>query len=171
VAFDLTITFSEVVNGFAVPADLTVTGPATASLTLGSEGDAEYTVTITPNPTAEDDVTVQVNANTVQDFALNNNTASNTPSVHVDTIAPTVAISGEPDIEKNVAFDLTITFSEPVNGFAADDVTVTGPAAATSASGGDTVYTLTITPDTTAEGDVTVTVNANTVQGLPCLPT
>ena len=86
-----------------MPADLTVTGPATASLTLGVDGDSVYnTVRITPNPTAEGDVTVQVNATTVQDFALNDNTASNMPSVHVDTIVPTVAISGAPDIEKNV---------------------------------------------------------------------
>jgi hypothetical protein len=156
VPFDLMITFNEPVNGF-VAGDITLTGPATLSL-AGDDGDTEYVVTITPNPTDEGDVTVQVDANAVQDFALNDNTAaSNTVSVF--------------DLTITFSFDLTITFSEPVNGFAADDVTVTGPAAATSASGGDTVYTLTITPDTTAEGDVTVTVNANTVQGLPCLPT
>ena len=118
VPFDLTITFSEPVNGFAVPDDLTLTGPATAALAPGSsDGDSVYTVTITPDPTSEGDVTVIVDADTVQDFALNDNTASPvSATVHVDTIVPTVAISGEPTIEKNVAFDLTITFSEPVNG-------------------------------------------------------
>ena len=54
-------------------------------------------MTITPNATAEGNVTVQVKAEGVQDFALNDNTASNTISVHVDTSVPTVAISGEPD--------------------------------------------------------------------------
>ena len=55
-----------------------------------------------------------------KDFALNDNTDASavTPSVHIDTIVPTVAISGAPVIEKNVPFDLTVTFSEAVNGFA-----------------------------------------------------
>ena len=167
VAYDLTVTFSEEVNGFAVPTDLTVTGPATASLTSGTAGASVYTVTITPNPTSEGDVTVAVNANTVQDFALNNNTASTeTDVVHVDTIIPEVSVSGFPTTEQNAPYDLTVTFTEEVNGFAAEDVTVNGPASATLALGadGDIIYTVTITPNPTSEGDVTVTVNANTVQ-------
>ena len=168
VPFDLTVTFSEEVNGFAVRADLTITGPATATLTSGSDGAAVYTVTITPNATSEDDVTVTVNADTVQDFALNDNTVSPvSQTVHVDTIIPTVAISGEPTIEENDPFDITVTFSEPVNGFAVRaDLTITGPATATLTSGSDgaAVYTVTITPNATSEDDITVTVNANTVQ-------
>ena len=95
---------------------------------------AVYTVTITPNATSEGDVTVIVDADTVQDFALNDNTASPvSATVHVDTIVPTVAISGEPTIEKNVAFDLTITFSEPVNEFAVPaDLTITNGNAVTA---------------------------------------
>ena len=179
-AFDLTVTFSEDVNGFAVPADLMITGPAMAALTSGSDGDDVYVVTITPNATSEDDVTVMVNANTVQDLALNDNTASNTPSVHVDTMPPTVlAIEGVPTMEQNGAYDLTIRFSEEVNGFSvADDLTVglvpepgvtsASPIAAVawkSGVDGDAVYVVTVTPNAAgAEGDVTVTVNANTVQ-------
>jgi hypothetical protein len=127
-------------------------------------------VTITPNLISEGDVTVRVNANAVQDFALNNNTAASavTPSVHVDTIAPTiVSISGVPVIEQNAPFVLTITFSEPVNGFAVPaDLTVTGPATAslTSGTAAASVYTVTITPNLISEGDVTVRVNANAVQ-------
>ena len=170
IPFNLTITFSEAVNGFAVPGDLTVTGPATASLTSGVAPASVYTVTITPNANAEGDVTVQVNANAVQDLALNDNTAaSNTPSIHIDTIVPTVAISGAPLIEKNVPFDLTVAFSEAVNGFVVPaDLTLTGPATASLKSGvaGASVYVVTITPNPTAEGDVTVRVNANTVQDL-----
>jgi hypothetical protein len=72
---------------------VTVTGPAAA--TSASGGDTVYTLTITPDTTAEGDVTVTVNANTVQDFALNDNTASDvSDTVHVDTIVPTVAITG-----------------------------------------------------------------------------
>ena len=169
VPFDLTVTFSEEVTGFQVPEDLVLRGPATATLASGSDGDAVYTITITPNTASEDDVTVRVAHVVVQDLALNDNRPRSPFSspVHVDTIIPTVAISGEPTIEKNVPFDLTITFSEPVNGFAVpDDLTLTGPATASLASGsdGDTVYTVTITPNATSEGDVTVIVDADTVQ-------
>ena len=173
VPFDLTVTFSEPVNGFAVPADLAVTGPATAALALGDDGASVYTVTITPNATSEDDVTVTVKATTVQDFALNDEYRFGGPTpadvVHVDTIVPTVSVSGFPPAtpEQNGPFTLTVTFSEEVNGFAVPaDLTVTGPATAALASGteGASVYTVTITPDANDEGDVTVTVNATTVQ-------
>ena len=161
--------------------DLTLTGPATAALTSGSDGDDVYVVTITPNATSEGDVTVQVNAGGVEDEAHNDNTASNTPSVHVDTMPPTVlAIEGVPTMEKNEAYDLTIRFSEEVNEFSvADDLTVTlaPEAGVTSAPGdiaavalksgvpGSAVYVVTVTPNAAgAEGDVTVQVKANTVR-------
>ena len=167
VAFNITITFSEEVNGFAV-ADLTITGPATASLSSGTDGHIVYIITITPDPGEEDDVTIKVDADTVKDLALNNNTASNTTDpVHVDTIVPEVTdITGIPTIEKNVAFDIIITFSEEVNGFAVADLTINGPATATLKSGadGDTEYTVTITPNSTDEGDVTIKVDANAVK-------
>jgi hypothetical protein len=100
--FDVTITFSEAVDGFQ-QGDITLTGEATLTSLTGSDGDSEYTARITPDVTSEDDVTVQVNANAVTDAAGNANTAaSNTASIHIDTIVPTVAISGVPNIEKNV---------------------------------------------------------------------
>ena len=192
VAYDLTVTFSEPVKGFSVTDDLAVTlapepGSATpiaaAALTEGEDGEAVYTVTITPNATgAEGDVTVTVNAAGVQDFALNDNTASpEMDVVHVDTIVPTVSVSGFPTIEKNVPYDLTVTFSEPVTGFAVPggltlglvaepDVTSATPIVAAALTGSDpggAVYTVTITPNAAgAEGGVTVTVNADTVQDL-----
>ena len=91
---------------------------------LGSDGDSVYTVTITPNVDVEgSDVTVTVNAAAVQDFALNDNTASPASnSVHVDTRLPTVEITDVPVLEKrNDVFDITVTFSEEVNGFQIPD--------------------------------------------------
>ena len=97
-AFDATITFSENVTGFGT-SDIMVTGEATATAFLGSG--ADYTVTITPNANKESDVTLQVKANAVMDVVLNNNTASAVTSpVHIDTIVPTVAISGVPTGEQ-----------------------------------------------------------------------
>ena len=160
-AFDLMVTFSEPVTGFSVPADLTLTGPATAALTASDPDGAVYTVTITPNAAgAEGDVTVQVNAGGVEDEAHNDNTASNTPLVHVDTMPPTVAIEGVPTIEKNGTYDLTIRFSEPVTGFsvpahltvglvAEPGVTSASPIATAWKSGEDreAVYMVTVTPN------------------------
>ena len=165
--FDLTITFLEDVTGFVVPDDLEVTGPATASL-KGTPTAQVYTVTITPDPTSEGGVTVQVKANAVKDAAQNDNPASAvTPTVHIDTIVPTVEITGVPDIEKNELFDLTVTFSEPVNGFTTASVAINGAATATAASANadNSVYTVTITPNDNQEGDnVSFEVPANAVQ-------
>ena len=68
---------------------ISVSPIAAVTLKSGVAGEAVYVVTVTPNATgAEGDVTVTVNANTVQDFATNANlTGSNAASVHIDTIA------------------------------------------------------------------------------------
>ena len=117
-----------------------------------------------PNANQEDDVTVTVKANAVTDAAGNSNPASATTSnIHIDTIAPTVSISGLPTGEQKEAFPLTITFNEDVSGFATEDLTVPGQATATVVSGGPKVYTATITPTANQEDDVTVTVKANAV--------
>ena len=166
--FDVTITFSEDVNGFVVADDITRTGPAAIALKSGSDGDSVYIVTITPNADAEGNVTLQVKANTVTDAAQNNNTASSQSQVHIDTIVPTVAISGLPPVEQKGPFDVTITFSEDVTGFQAGDLTVTGDAAASLKSGidGDDTYVVTITPNADKESDVTLQVKANVAQDL-----
>ncbi len=76
----------------------------------------------------------------------------------VDTIAPTVTITGVP-AATNAAFTATFTFSESVTGFVVGDITVTnGNAGIGSFTGVGTTYMAEITPDT--EGDVTVSVAA-----------
>ena len=165
-AFDLTITFDEVVTGFAM-GDLRVTGQATATAVSG--GPTVYTATITPNANQEDDVTVRVEANTVEDAAGNGNTVSATTSnIHIDTIAPTATISGLPSGPQKDPFNLTITFSEDVSGFEVGDLRVTNQRATATAvaavSGSDSEYTATITPNANQEGDVKVRVRLNRVE-------
>ena len=93
-AFTLTIMFTEDVTGFAKE-DLTVTGQATATAVSGSGSD--YTATITPNADHDGNVTVQVIAGAVTDGAGNSNPVSAvTPAIQIDTIVPTVEITGEP---------------------------------------------------------------------------
>ena len=175
VPFDITITFDEPVDGFEasdvartfVREHGTVTAPPTATLKSGTQGSMVYTVTITPNADSEGDTTFQIPVDKVKDKALNANTASAiTDTVRVDTIVPTVSISGVPTEEQNGAFDVKITFSEAVNGFVVGDITLTGPGTVALKSGGDgdSEYMATITPNATSEGEVTLQVGANTVK-------
>ena len=164
VPFDLTVTFSEAVNWLCGACGSGAYRTRYSEFEVrGIDGDKDYVVTITPAANSEGPVTVQVKAAGVQDFALNDNTASAvSTTVHVDTIVPTVAISGEPSGEARGTFTLTVTFSEPVTGFAVPaDLMLTGPATASLEEGvdGDLVYRVTITP--TAEGTVTITVLAS----------
>lgn len=76
-----------------------------------------------------------------------------------DTVAPTLTVTDNAAGVTNAPVTYTFTFSEPVTGFAADDITVTlGGKGALSGSGA--VYTLVVTPDQGAEGALTVAVAA-----------
>ena len=166
--FDITVTFSEAVNGFATD-DVVVTGGATATAVSGSDGDTAWTVSITPNANTEADITVQVKADAVTDAAGNSNTAaSDVSTVSIDTLPPKiVANEGVPDAEAvSAPFDLTVTFSEPVNGFTAEDVEALGPATVSLKSGsdGDLVYVLLITPTPNSDERAMLHVPANAVQ-------
>ena len=166
-AFDLTITFSEDVSGFTKE-DLLVTGEASATAVAAVSGsDSTYTATITPNADKEGNVTVRVRGMAAMDDAGNDSTVSTTTSaIRIDTIDPTAVISSEPTGEQNSAFTITITFSEDVNDFAKEDLTVTGEASATAVAavgGSESTYTATITPNANKEGNVRVSVKANGV--------
>ena len=175
-AFDVTITFSEDVTGFAA-ADIAFTNSggvgdtaaATATLKADSDdNDATYTATITPTGTGS--LKIQVPANAAVDAANNGNTASSPHTVAVDADLPTVTITGVPTTPQNSAFDVTITFSEDVTGFAAADIAFTnsggvGDTAAAAATlkadsdDNDATYTATITP--TGTGSLSIQVPAN----------
>ena len=117
--FDVTITFSGTVTGFA-RTDITVIG-GTSTGTLEGSG-AEYTVTIRPANVSK--VRVSIPANVVDE----GNSASNSFPVIIDKIAPTVSITQPSRIQK-MAFMTTITFSEDVTGFdMLTDVVLTGTA-------------------------------------------
>ena len=121
---------------------------------------SDYTATITPESGADGNVIIQVPANIAEDAAENGNTESQSHTVSVDLVRPTVVITGVPTTA-NAAFEVTITFGEDVTGFEADDISPTGSATATvtdlSGSGAD--YTAEITP--TADGDLVIQVPAD----------
>ncbi len=152
----ITITFSEDVTGFNA-GSITVTNGSVSNL-MGSG--ANYTAEI--YPAAYGMVTVDINAGAVTDTAGNPNTAAPQYSItYVDTVAPTVAITGPGASTGTSPIPITITFSEDVTGFNAGSITVTNGSAGTLAGSG-AVYTTNITP--TGYGTVSVDVAANAAQ-------
>ena len=161
------VTFSEDVENVDAM-DFQVSG-TTATPTAVSEVTAStvYDVTVSGGNLADRNATVTLafaagqNIADTADNALSNTTptGANDNDYVVDNAKPTVTITGVP-MTSTAAFTATITFLEPVNGFAVGDITVgNGTAASFTESNGDTVFTALITP--TADGAVTVDVAAD----------
>ena len=157
-AFDVVITFTEVVSGFN-QADLTLSGTSTAGITgWATPDDTVFTAIITP--TTSGDVVVSVGTDVATDAAGNNNTASEAETVTVDITPPEVSVSVPDGVQKG-AFNVVITFTEEVSDFERTDLTLSGTAMARIggwSTPDDTVFTAKITP--TTSGDVGVRVMA-----------
>ena len=150
-----TFSFSESVTGFTV-GDITVT-KGTKGAFSGS-GDS-YTLVVTPDSGLEGDVTVGVNSAVAIDSAGNSNSAATTSTQVVDNVVPTVTISDNQSGIATGPITYTFSFSESMDGFSAEDVTVTNGSKGTFSGSGDS-YTLIVTPDSGLEGDVTVEVDS-----------
>ncbi len=153
-AFMATFTFSEDVTGFASD-DISV-GNGTAG-NFNATSASLYTATITPS--AEGAVTIDVAADKAVDAAGNGNIAAVQLSVMNDETQPTVTITSKTNNPTNQSFDVVITFSEDVTGFAIDDITVGNGAASNFSATSTTEYIATITPS--ADGAVTVDIAAD----------
>ena len=81
--------------------------------------------------------------------------------VAADTTSPTVGISSDATAPVNGPFPIMVAFSEPVTGFALDDLVV-GNGSASDVRGNNANYTATITP--AASGTVTVDIAAGAAQ-------
>ena len=153
-AFEVTITFSEDVTGFTA-GDIDVTNSTKSQFT--TTDDANYTIRITPTdrrpshrprcppappPTPPDTTTP----------------ASTTLTRTADVTAPTVTLTSTSSANVSGAFDVTIRFSEAVNGFTTGDIEVAN-ATTSDFSGSRAAYTVKVTP--TADGAVTVKVPAD----------
>jgi len=150
-SFTTTFTFSEDVIGFDT-SDITVTNGVLSD--FDATNAPVYTATITPS--ADGLITIDVAAAAAQDAATNTNPAAQF-TILSDQTVPTVTVQSSVPDPANAAFQVTITFSEPVNGFTIDDIDV-GNGTASNFAGNGTVFTSTITP--TADGGVTVLVPA-----------
>ena len=163
------ITFSKSVTGFAA-SDITVTSSTgTASVSLSGSG-ASYTATVTSPTAAKGTITLEVAKNAVTDGARTGPASKATSSaINFDTTVATVSFTEPAGTQYGATFDVPITFSKSVTGFAASDITVT--TTRTSGSGNATValsgsgasYTATVTSPTTAKGTITLEIAKNAV--------
>ena len=120
-AFEVTIAFSEPVTGFELE-DIEVTNATASNFTEVSPQD--YTATITPEESGE--VRVEVGEDVAEDATGNGNEAAQTFTIEADLERPEVSIAGptEPIPVGMAGFEVTITFSEPVEGFEREDIRI-----------------------------------------------
>ena len=168
--FDVGITFSKSVTGFEA-SDITLTttrttGTGDASVALNGSGTA-YTATITSPTDAKGSVTLAIAANAANDGANDvPTTVQSSAAIAFDTTVPEVNLTVPQGVQSS-AFDVSITFSKPVTGFEASDITLTtthteGSGDATfTLSGSDIDYTATIAVPSNAAGTITLAVAAN----------
>ena len=149
--FEVTIAFSEPVEGFELE-DIRVTnGTASNFIKVSSQ---EYTATITPEGIGE--VRVEVPGDVARDGAGNGNRAAEPLVIEADLDRPEVTIEGPTEPVGIAGSEVTIAFSEPVEGFELEDIRVTNGTASNFNRVSSRAYTVTITPEAT--GEVTVEV-------------
>ncbi|MDR7252493.1 hypothetical protein J2X46_001469 [Nocardioides sp. BE266] len=149
-AYDVTVTATETVTGLAAD-DFTVTGGTVDQLT----GTGPWTVRVQPD--TEGPVALRLPAGSVVDAAGNANAAASSTTTY-DVTRPGVTVSstaGDPTGDNPIAF--TLTFTEPVTGLTAGELTVTGGSATISGSGA--TRTVQVTP--AGDGPVSVAVPAD----------
>ena len=133
---------------------------ATLTLTAATDGDANETLSI-----GFGSVTSNLDLADASTSGTGGTTTAGAPVAitigTADTDAPTLSIEVPDKINVRTAFTATFTFNEPVTGFAADDITVTGGTAGALTGSGAT-YIMPVTP-TGAAGDVTVRVAQDAV--------
>ena len=158
----ITFTFSEAPTGFAA-SDVTTTGGTLGTPTVSSSDTKVYTSTFTPTASlASGTASITVANASYTDAAGNSGGAGTTPTISIDTLAPTLTITSSASaLKAGETATITFTFSEAPTGFAASDVTTTGGTLGTpTASSTDTkVYTSTFTPTASlASGTASITV-------------
>ena len=157
-AFWVSIVFSEPVEGFE-QTDVTVGNGVVRKFT-GSGASYRAEVRITPGYSGT--VTVDVAADVAVAADGDGNLAANRYSVAGDQSRPTTTVSGPSGVQDG-PFEVSVTFSESVQGFEASDVMV-GNGSVTSFSGSGASYTVTVTPSAT--GTVTVDVDRRVATDL-----
>ena len=138
-SFDVTVVFSEPVNGFTSEDIFVVNGAATALWGRGQHYDA--TIRTDDNGA----VTVTVGAGAIHDSASLPNTAAVPLRRTASVGRPTASVASSARATVRGAFEVSITFSEPVTGFSTSDVRVVNGTVSNLAGSGAS-YRATVTP-------------------------
>jgi autotransporter-associated beta strand protein len=171
-----TAIFSEPVTGFST-SNINLTGSSAPSAivsnvaeTIPNDG-TTYDITVS-GMTGNGTVMATIPPSTVNDLAGNGNTtaSSSDNSVTYDGTAPTVTIDqggSQPDPTNGSSITFTVIFSEPVTGFGAGGVSISGTAGSASATGvnqvspnNGTTYEVTVS-GMSGSGTVIASVNAD----------
>jgi len=154
----LTFTLSEATFDF-IASDIVTTGGTLGTL---SGSGTSYTATFTPINNRTTPASINVLANTFTDAAGNNNTASNTISITVDTTSPTITISSNKTaLKSGQTATITFTLSESSSTFSEADISITG-GALSNFSGSGLTYTATFTPTNNSTTPASINVAAST---------
>ncbi|MGV3484666.1 MAG: Ig-like domain-containing protein [Planctomycetaceae bacterium] len=150
----LTVEFGESVSDFTI-SDITVSNGTVTNLT--DNGSGVFALTI--EPASDGLVTVDIPAGAASDPAGNESLAAPQYAVTIDTLAPTPTITGPQAPSTVSAFDVTIDFAEPVNGFSGGDLALGNATLSNLIDNADGSYTATIVA--TSDGPVTVDISAD----------
>ena len=153
-----TFTFNESVEGFTKDDIKVDNGTIGEFTTIDS---SKYTLVVTNGEYEACEQTVSVVAGVCSDSAQNGNTAASL-TIKVDRILPTLEITADKEGKTNEeSITYTFTFSEDVEGFTEDDITVlSGTKGEFTGSG--KVYTLVVTNTGSCEQKISVAENACT---------
>jgi hypothetical protein len=142
----ISFTFSEMPSGFTL-GDLIATGGTLSSFSATSNP-LVYTVVLTPTPGVNGSASVTLGNSLYTDTAGNNGSGGSAPSISVDTLAPTLAISSSANALKvGESATITFTFSDVPGAFVLGDISASnGTLSALTASANPLIYTATFTP-------------------------
>jgi len=138
-AAEFTLAFGDAISGLAA-SDITNTGTATGC-TFGVSAATGTSVTVTAGNCSEGTVIPEIAAGAVTDSAGNASPASAQASaaITIDRTAPSVtAITPSATLVHTGSYTYAISFSEPITGLAAGDVTLSGTAGGRAAARGRT---------------------------------
>jgi hypothetical protein len=166
---NFTVLFSESVAGFAT-GDVTLAGTAGATTATVTGSGTTYNVAVTGMTTAGT-VSATIAAGAATDAAGNGNFASTSTdnTVSYDATPPTVTVnqkSGQADPTNALPILFTVTFSEPVTGFATGDLTRGGTATGgtVSISGIGASYEISVSGGNPSNGTISFTIAAGVAQ-------
>jgi hypothetical protein len=142
----ISFTFSEAPSGFTL-GDLIASG-GTLSGFAATANPLVYTVVLTPTPGFNGSASVTLGNNLYTDTAGNDGSGGSSPSISVDTLAPTLAItSSATALKVGETATVTFTFSDAPSNFALGSISASnGALSGLTATSNPLVYTATFTP-------------------------